>query len=86
MDLTPASRELFVSLVEDAPNWSGSPLVTVTPAERGNLTDLKKRCLIATWEDEDGCVFAMFRPAGLQLAVELGYDPELLWFVSDEAL
>jgi hypothetical protein len=70
--LTPASLELFLSLAEDAPNWSDSPLVTVTPAQRGNLTHLKQSGLITTFEDE-GCVFAIFTEAGCKLAAEHGF-------------
>jgi hypothetical protein len=75
--LTPASLDLFLGFAEDASNWSGSPLVTVTPAQRGNLTDLKVKGLIETWEDEDTCVFAIFTRAGLALAAEHGFD--LAW-------
>jgi hypothetical protein len=78
-ELTPASLELFLGLAEDAPNWSGSPLVTVSPAERGNLTNLKKLGLIETFVDE-GCAFAVFTDKGVALAVEHGFDAELLRF------
>lgn len=71
IELTPGSRDLFVGLVEDAPNWSGSPLVTVSPAERGNLTHLKRLGLIETFVDE-GCAFAVFTDAGKALAAEMG--------------
>ena len=71
--LTPASKELFESLVEDAGNWSGTPLVTVSPAERGNLTHLKKLGLLDTFVDE-GCSFAYFTEAGKALADELNLD------------
>jgi hypothetical protein len=73
MQITPDSLELFMGLVEDAPNWSGMPLVTVSPAQRGNLTHLKKLDLIDTMDDED-CVFAMFTEAGVALAAEHGED------------
>lgn len=79
VNLTPASLELFKSLVEDAPNWSGQPLVTASPADRGNLTDLKTKNLLYTVEDR-GDAFAVFTDAGRALAAELGYDPE--WLLS----
>ena len=79
MHLTPDSLDLFLGLAEDAPNWSGSPLVTVTPAQRGNLTHLKKAGLIETFEDE-GCSFAIFTDAGIKLAVEHGFDARNLRF------
>lgn len=69
--LTPGSLELFKALVEDAPNWSGTPLITVTPAERGYLTHLKKLGLLTTFVEEDGCSFAAFTDAGKALAAEL---------------
>ena len=72
-NLTPGSLELFTTLVEDAPNWSGSPLVTVSPAERGNLTHLKKLGLLDTFVDE-GCSFVVFTDAGKALATELKLD------------
>jgi hypothetical protein len=78
--LTPASLELFLGLAEDAVNWSGSPLVTVTPAQRGNLADLKKKGLLTTFVEDDGCAFAVFTDAGIALAVEHGIDAEYLRF------
>lgn len=77
--LTPASLELFKELVEDAGNWSGSPLVCVSREERGNLTQLKRQGLIETFTDE-GCAFATFTDKGKTFAAELGYDPSLLTF------
>ena len=35
----------------DRVDWT--PLPTLTAAQRGNLTDLKKRGLVETWDDED---------------------------------
>lgn len=79
IELTPDSLDLFLGLAEDAPNWSGSPLVTVTAAGKGNLTHLKKLGLIETFEDE-GCSFAIFTEAGIALAIEHGFDAEDLRF------
>jgi hypothetical protein len=72
--LTDSSRELFLGLAEDAGNWSGTPLVTVDAAGRGNLTHLKRLGLVTTFADEDGCVFAEFTEAGVALAAEHGID------------
>lgn len=80
IELTPASLDLFLGLAEDAPNWSGTPLVTVSPGQRGNLTHLKKLDLIETFEDE-GCTFATFTDAGKALAVEHGFKAENLGYV-----
>lgn len=74
--LTADSLELFLGLAEDADNWSGNPLITLTAAQRGNLTDLKKRGLLSTFDD-GGCDFAIFKPAGIALAAEHGID--LTW-------
>jgi hypothetical protein len=67
--ITPASLNLFLSLAEDAPNWSGTPLVEVSEAEKGNLTQLKRAGLIRTMEDR-GDIFATFTDAGKALAAE----------------
>lgn len=75
--LTPASLALFVSLVEDAPNWSGQPAAWVSASDRGNLTDLKVKGLITTFVDR-GDPFAVFTDKGKALAAELGYDTEWL--------
>jgi hypothetical protein len=72
-NLTPASLSLFIALADDAGNWSGTPMIDVTPAERGNLTDLKTKGLLTTGEDE-GVMFAWFTDAGKALASEHGID------------
>jgi len=71
--LTAASLELFLALAHDAGNWSGTPLIDVTPAERGNLTQLKKQGLLQTFRS-DGHDFAEFLPAGKTLAAEHGIN------------
>lgn len=73
MTLTPASLELFKALAEDAPNWSGTPPCWVTKEERGNLTQLKRAKLLATFVDE-GDSFAFFTQAGVALAAAHGID------------
>jgi hypothetical protein len=75
--LTSESEKLFRSLVDDAGNWSGTPIVEVSLAQRGNLTDLKKAGLLTTQTDR-GCVFAYFTADGVELAKELGLDWESL--------
>lgn len=70
-DLTPDTLDLFKDLVRWAPDWSGQPMVEVTKSQRGNLTDLKVKGLIRTF-DSDGCMFAVFLPAGFDLAEQLG--------------
>lgn len=75
--LTPATLELFLGLAEDASNWSGMPLITVTPQQKGNLTHLKQRGLLNTMVEDDGCAFALFTKAGVAFAAEHGID--LAW-------
>ena len=54
--LTPASAELLRLYADDAGNWSGMPLVGGNVGgvkeDRGNLTDLKIKGLIRTFDDE----------------------------------
>ena len=70
--LTPASAELLCEYADDAGNWSGMPLVGGnvggTKEDRGNLTDLKVKGFIHTFEDidDDGTSWVVFE----QLAVD----------------
>ena len=72
--LTPDVLALFDELVNDAPNWSGTPLfggnVADSPANKGHLTALKKAGLVRTWQDEDNrkCHWVSFTDAGDALA------------------
>jgi hypothetical protein len=75
--LTPASAALFASLVDDAGNWSGTPIVEVSREQRGNLTDLKRAGLLTTQAD-GGVVFAYFTVKGVEFAKSLGLDWESL--------
>ena|ERR1700756_4048216 len=76
-NLTAASTVLFTSLVDDAGNWSGTPEINVTPAQKGNLTDLKRAGLLTTQMDR-GIAFAYFTRKGVELARSLGLDWESL--------
>jgi len=75
IELTEASKALFLAYAKDAGNWSGTPLVGGnvggSKEDRGNLTDLKKKGLITTFRDE-GCDWLSFTPAGKAYAAELG--------------
>ena len=72
--LTPASAAMLMAYVDDAPNWGGEPLlggnIPFTAADRGNLTDLKRKGLLTTFSDA-GDEWVQFTPAGLALAAEL---------------
>ncbi len=70
-EMTPETLKLFTTLAKDAGSWDGSPIVDITPAQRGNLTDLKARGLIST-SKSDGTMFADFSDAGVALAASLG--------------
>jgi hypothetical protein len=75
MNITPDSLNLFLALANDADNWGGTPLLELSPAERGNLTQLKQAELLTTFTDpEDGCVFAEFTDAGVALAAAHGIE------------
>lgn len=73
MKLTADSESLFRSLVDDAGNWSGTPIVELTSAQKGNMTDLKRNGLLTTQADR-GCTFAYFTAQGIELAKELNLD------------
>ena len=79
-DLTAASLETFKIYAEDAANWSGTPWVqgnvSPTKAQRGNLSDLVKKGLIAI-EDCEGKgrpkdMVVVFTATGKALAESLG--------------
>ena len=57
--LTPASLDLLLKLIADSGNWSNSPMLDLSPSEKGNYTDLKKNGLVASFRDEgiDWCNF-----------------------------
>jgi len=70
MELSPASLSLFLALANDADNWSGTPLWDGNKREAGNLTDLKKKGLLKTDQDEDNkkCFWVFFTESGKELA------------------
>ena len=72
-DLTAASTDLFLSLWNDAPNWSGMPLLDISAAEKGNLSDLKKKGLLTTEVDFERAdlTWVSFTDAGKALGLEL---------------
>lgn len=76
--LTPATEALFRALVDDAGDWSGTPIVEVTRSQKGNLTDLKEKGLLTTQADR-GTVFAYFTAKGVELAKSLGLDWQSLY-------
>ena len=73
--LTAASHDLFIEFAKDAGNWAGHPMVngnvTVTQAQKGNLTDLKKAGLLTTSVD-DGISWVSFTVAGEAYAAKHG--------------
>ena len=81
MEITPASKALFIAFAKDAGNWGGMPLVggnvEITKEERGNLTHLKKLGLVTTeeiMENVGPLVWLEFTEAGERYANELGID------------
>jgi hypothetical protein len=71
--ITEASKNLFVALAKDAGNWSGTPMLDISPAERGNLTQLKKAGLLTTFRS-DSWDFVDFTDAGVAFAATLGIE------------
>lgn len=63
---------MFIDLAKDSSNWSGTPMFQGTQKQKGNLTDLKKRGLIETWVEDDGCIFVKFKPEGISYAATIG--------------
>lgn len=51
--LTPESFALFRRIVADAKNWENSPMLDISKKEAGNLTDLKRKNLLHTFESDD---------------------------------
>lgn len=76
MELTPSSLSLFLELARDADNWNGTPLFNGGKAERGNLSDLKKKGLLKTEQDEDNkkCIWVYFTQEGKALAAQHGVN------------
>lgn len=77
--LTPDSLEVFRMYAEDAPNWSGTPWVSVgnidlTREQRGNLTDLVRKGLVVVNDYGDGDTYLTFTEAGQRRAFDLGID------------
>ena len=70
LGLTEGSKGLLVRLVKDAGNWSGMPPtngnVDMSPEERGNLTQLKKKKLLTT-HDEEGMTWVTFSEKAMLL-------------------
>jgi hypothetical protein len=75
INLTEDSKKLFVALVEDAGNWGGTPMwggnVGGSKADNGNLTDLKVKGLVRTF-DSDDLEWVQFTDAGRAFAASLG--------------
>lgn len=78
--LTEGSKALFLALAEDAPNWSGQPLfggnVGGDRSSVGHLTDLKKKGLLETTQDEDDskCCWVHFTDLGIAYGTAYGID------------
>lgn len=91
--LTENSMKLFKELVEAASNWSGQPLYnedgSATKSTNAWLTDLKKKGLVTTSEDEIQSIegkkqkvqYVSFTKAGYELAKEV--LPEKIFSLED---
>lgn len=78
-DLPENAVKLFDLYVQDAGNWSGTPLVGCNVTllgereDRGLLTFLKRAGLVKTWVDE-GCTWLRITTEGRAFAVARGLD------------
>lgn len=73
MNITEASKTLFIELAKDAGNWNGNPLIDISKEQRGNLSQLKKSGLLTTFID-DRCQFVEFTNDGRSYAETLGIN------------
>lgn len=73
MEITGQSLEVFLIYARQAAHGSGTPLVSGSQEERGNLTQLKRAGLIKTFK-HDGETFIEFTDEGVQLASEHGVE------------
>lgn len=71
--ITERSLQLFIQFAGDAGNWSGTPLVSLTAAQRGNLVQLKKAGLVRTFESDDQ-TWLSFTELGYVYACEQSED------------
>lgn len=75
IELTEASKALFLAYAKDAANWSGTPLVGGnvggSKQDAGNLTDLKKKGLLTTFKS-DGLEWVSFTNLGRDYAYAMG--------------
>ena len=78
--LTEGSKALFLALADDAPNWSGTPLfggnVGGDRSSLGHLTDLKKKGLVETTQDEYDrkCYLVAFTDLGITYGKAYGIE------------
>ena len=80
MTLTEGSHKVFMMYAEDADNWSGTPWVSegnisLTGAQRGNLSDLVKKGLIKI-EGVDNMQYVVFTEDGKAYAAANGLNTE----------
>lgn len=62
--LTPESFALLRRIIADARNWDNTPMLDITKKEAGNLTDLKRKNLLHTFES-DGLEWVVFDFTGI---------------------
>ena len=67
MKLTEKELEYFKTLSSKSWDWEGRPLPKCGPAEKGILTNLKKKGLVYSYEEEDGRIFTAITELGRKL-------------------
>jgi len=80
-DLTDGSKKLLFDYADDAGNWGGRPLVGGNvgdaPADKGHLTDLKRKGLVETdCPDDDGNLWLEFTSKGVEYIQKHHPNPE----------
>ena len=79
VELTEGTKALFIEYLEDSPNWSWSPRITKGNVEtslknNGHLTDMIKKGLVETFENEPNEYFMDFTQLGIDYARSIGLN------------
>jgi hypothetical protein len=77
-ELTPDSLKLFRYIAGEAKHWDHTPplegMYAMSPADKGNFTDLKKKGLLDVEEVDTDRHLVIFSDAGVTLAASLGIE------------
>jgi len=78
-NITPESLNVFLMYARDAKEWGGNPWVTqgnvtLTKAQRGNLTQCIIAGLLTVCDDGEDCQYVSFTKEGEALALTHGVE------------